>query len=119
MNQHTIAKIAMVAHSVNRAYCQAIGDYSQHEWDEAPEWQRESAINGVKFHIENPNASPSASHENWLREKREQGWKYGPVKDPNAKTHPCCVPYEDLPIEQRVKDYLFIGVVRSMMELYS
>lgn len=112
MNYETIAR---VAHEVNRAYCAACGDLSQPAWEDAPEWQRKSAINGVAFHAANPDASPSASHESWLAEKRADGWSYGPVKDPAKKEHPCFVPYEQLPVEQKVKDYLFSAVCRQML----
>lgn len=110
----TFEEIARVAHEVNRAYCQAIGDNSQPDWEGAPDWQRKSAINGVMFHVEHPNAAPSASHEQWMLEKERDGWEYGEVKDQHAKTHPCMVPYHALPAEDRVKDYLFIAVVRAL-----
>jgi hypothetical protein len=106
--------IACVCHEVNRAYCEALGDTSQLPWEEAPEWQRASAISGVNFHIDDPHASPSASHDNWLAEKLRDGWTYGPVKDPETKQHPCCVPYDALPVEQRAKDYIFAAIVRAM-----
>ena len=109
--------IAEVAHETNRVYCQTIGDYSQPTWDAAPDWQRTSAVNGVQFHIDNPEAGCSASHESWLKEKEEAGWKYGEVKDPDKKEHPCFVPYEELPPEQKVKDALFVGVVRALKVL--
>ena len=109
-----IQKIAQVAHETNRAFCQSIGDDSQPSWENAPDWQKLSAIDGVNFHIANPNSKPEDSHNNWLRLKYADGWKYGTVKDPDKKEHPCCVSYEQLPIEQRVKDFLFLGVVRAM-----
>lgn len=107
--------IAKVCHEVNRAYCASIGDLSQPSWDDAPEWQRTSAVNGVKFTRENPGATPADSHNSWLEEKRADGWKYGPAKDPEKKEHPCFVPYDELPAEQRTKDYLFQAVVRSLI----
>ncbi|UKH48585.1 hypothetical protein [Vibrio phage vB_ValP_FGH] len=110
----TIEQIAKVAHEINAAFCLAYGDTSQPSWENAPDWQRESAINGVKFHIQNPDASPSASHDNWLKEKVADGWVYGEVKDPEAKTHPCCVEYDELPPEQKAKDYLFKQTVHSL-----
>lgn len=110
----SITFIAKVAHEINRAYCEALGDNSQPAWEQAPNWQRDSAINGVRFHLDNPNASPSHSHESWLAEKAATGWKYGPVKDPEAKEHPCFVPYDELPVEQRAKDYLFRAVVHVL-----
>lgn len=111
MNLEAIAKIC---HEVNRAYCAALGDNSQPAWEEAPEWQRKSAVTGVEFTLANPNAAASDSHESWLREKALDGWRYGPVKNPTTKEHPCFVPYLELPVEQRTKDYLFQAVVRSV-----
>jgi len=108
-----IIDIAELCHEVNRAYCQGIGDNSQSAWKDAPEWQRDSAVNGVRFHMDNPNADPSDSHDNWLAEKVAGGWVYGEVKDAELRTHPCIMAYEDLPQEQRVKDSLFIAVVHT------
>lgn len=106
--------IAQICHEANRAYCKTIGDNSQPSWEDAPDWQKKSAINGVNFHLDNPGSAPSQSHENWLKEKVASGWKYGPIKDPEKKEHPCCVPYDQLPVEQRRKDSLFIAVVESL-----
>lgn len=105
-----IAMIARIAHEVNRAYCASIGDHSQPKWEDAPDWQKDSAMNGVEFHLNN-ETTPEQSHKNWLKQKVEDGWIYGPVKDPDLKLHPCMVPYENLPVEQRTKDYLFKAVV--------
>jgi hypothetical protein len=113
-NMMSIENIAQFAHEINKAYCEAIGDSSQPTWEDAPEWQKSSAIAGVKFHLENPNAGPDASHNSWLKQKEEEGWKYGPVKNPETKEHPCYVPYEQLPVEQKAKDYLFKQVIHSL-----
>ena len=110
---NTIARAARVAHEANRAYCQAIGDDSQLPWDDAPQWQRDSAINGVRFHRANPGATPENSHESWLAEKVANGWEYGPVKDAEAKKHPCCVPFDDLPVAQKAKDFIFRAIAHA------
>ena len=110
-----LVAIARVCHEGNRAYCQSIGDDSQPSWNDTPEWQKDSAVKGVHFHLLNPDAGPAASHESWLTEKRLAGWKYGPVKDAEKKEHPCFAPYEDLPKEQQTKDALFIAVVHAMV----
>ena len=107
-------QIARVAHEVNRAYCQAIGDNSQPTWEDAPEWQRSSAANGVQFHAANPKAGPDHSHNEWLREKTAAGWKFGTVKDAEKKEHPCFVPYDALPVEQKAKDFIFRAIVHAL-----
>lgn len=111
MNVYQIAK---AAHDINRAYCQAIGDNSQPAWDDAPDWQKKSAVTGVEFHIDNPGAHPADSHDNWMREKISDGWVWGEVKCPDMLEHPCLVPYNDLPQKQKAKDYIFRQVVHSL-----
>lgn len=109
--------IAQVAHAINAAYCCSLGDESQPKWDEAPEWQKQSALNGVAMHIANPSATPEQSHENWLKHKQAEGWTFGEEKDVEAKTHPCMLPYAELPQEQKSKDYLFRAVVHALKDL--
>lgn len=114
----TIEEVAAVCHQVNKAFCQSIGDVSQAEWEFAPEWQRDSAIRGVKAHIDSGlTMLPQDSHESWMREKAEAGWVYGEIKNPEAKTHPCMIPYSDLPTEQKAKDFLFREVVHCLVKL--
>lgn len=105
---------AELCHEANRAYCKALGDDSQPHWGDAPDWQRASAIAGVEFHIANPDAGPSHSHDSWLRQKEADGWKHGPVKDAEKKEHPCFVPYDQLPPEQKAKDYIFGAIVKTI-----
>lgn len=108
-----IFEIARICHEANRALCLSHGDESQPSWSEAPGWQKDSAVNGVIFHLSGDHP-PSASHENWMAEKRAAGWVYGPKKNPEAKEHPCMVPFSDLPPEQQAKDHLFVAIVRAM-----
>src|SRR5690606_38533513 len=67
-NKNMIHQIAKTCHNVNKAYCESIGDTSQPTWEEAPEWQRQSAIEGVLFHLK-ADRSPSESHVNWMKDK--------------------------------------------------
>ena len=110
----TTEQIAKVCHDANKSYCQSIGDNSQAAWEDAPEWQRSSAIVGVKFCSDNPDAPPSANHDSWMKQKTEEGWKFGPVKNVEAKEHPCYLPYEELPEEQKKKDSLFKAICASL-----
>ena len=107
----SIEYLASLTHNINMAYCELMGDSTQREWGSATEWQRASAVNGVRFHLANPDATPADSHISWLKEKELTGWVYGPVKDEVAKEHPCMVDYDLLPVSQRAKDYLFKALV--------
>lgn len=110
----TPERIARVCHEANRGLCNAQGDFSQPSWEDAPAWQKDSAIAGVRFALANPKAVPEDQHLSWLAQKIKEGWTYGPEKDPAKKTHPCMLPYESLPAEQRAKDALFLAVVRAL-----
>ena len=112
-----VEDIAAVTHEANRALCETHGDFSQPMWGSAPEWQRESALKGVEFHLANPDATEAASHEEWMRHKEAEGWTYGPVKDPEKKQHPCMVPHHELPPEQQAKDRLFKAIVNALRPL--
>lgn len=106
--------IARVCHEANRAICEAAGDFSQKTWDQAEEWQRSSAIAGAMFALANPDAPASAQHDAWSYAKSKDGWVYGTTKDAAAKTHPCLVPFDQLPFEQKVKDFVFKAIVKAI-----
>lgn len=109
--------IAAFAHEVNRAYCESMGDHSQPTWKDAPDEQKQSAVDGVIFHRLNPQATPEQSHKMWMAGKLARGWKHGKEKDNQNKTHPCLLPFAHLPPEQRAKDFLFKTVVRQLSDL--
>ncbi|MEE8206867.1 MAG: hypothetical protein V3T82_07950 [Nitrospinaceae bacterium] len=107
LGEDQIILIAVAAHEANKRYCESLKDTSQLPWNEAPDWQKESAIAGVNFHIENPDADDAASHESRLAQKEADGWVFGEIKDEEAKTHPCMVAFDKLPPEQQKKDGIF------------
>ncbi len=108
-----VEAIAMICHEANMAYCIALGDFSQKHWEDAADWQQESAIKGVEFALAGTR-TPAEQHEAWLADKAADGWTYGTVKDADRKTHPCFVAYDKLPLEQRRKDALFGAVVSAL-----
>lgn len=118
-----IVTIAKVCHDANRSFCEAIGDHSQPPWESAPQWQKDSAFSGVQMHLRHLargiDIQPSTSHENWVLDKLQDGWKYGPVKDTTKKEHPCIVPFDQLPPHQQMKDYLFAAIVKAFWKANS
>ena len=110
----TPAHIAIICHEANRAFCSINGDDSQSSWYGAEEWQRQSAIKGAEFAASNPDAPASAQHDAWMKDKLDDGWKFGPLKDAAKKEHPCLVPFESLPEFQQKKDHLFKAIVKAL-----
>lgn len=57
-------------------------------------------------------------HEVWAETRINQGWSYGEKRDDELKTHPCIVPYEQLPESE--KDYdrnTSVGTLKLIMKL--
>ena len=106
--------IAQACHEANKVWCEANGDFSQKHFEEAEGWQQDSAIDGVKFRLANPDAKEDAQHNAWMESKIKDGWVYGEVKDSEKKTHPCLVPFEELPLYQQKKDKLFSAIVDAL-----
>lgn len=43
-------------------------------------------------------------HDVWAQGRIVEGWTYGEQRDDKQKTHPCLVPYEELPDAEREYD---------------
>ena len=43
-------------------------------------------------------------HEVWAQSRISQGWSYGEERNDTLKTHPCLVPYEELPETEKAYD---------------
>jgi hypothetical protein len=58
-------------------------------------------------------------HDVWARKRVDDGWRFGANRNDEAKTHPCLVPYDELPeseksydremVEQVVKAAVLLG----------
>lgn len=109
----THEQIARVAHEANRALRSILAEPGDNPaWEDAPETTRQSTTLGVKGAL--AGNTPEQSHQGWLDFKAAHGWTYGPVKDEAKREHPCFLPYDQLPPEQRVKDALYLAIVRAL-----
>lgn len=54
-------------------------------------------------------------HEVWSAERIRTGWRYGEKRDDELKTHPCLVPYEELPESEKEYDRQTAGQTLKMI----
>ncbi len=120
MNEILLAtQIAEVCHAANIVLQINTDDVVSDPWNELPPELQQSTINGVLMLFENPSTSPECLHENWKKDKEAAGYVYGKTKDDDKKTHPCLVPYGDLPKSQRDKDLLFKTICMAYIGIYA
>ena len=78
-----------------------------------------STLDGVRVYIKsNGSITPETQHEEWMKSKLAGGWVYGKEKNIVKKTHPCLVPYNELPVEEQVKDYIFQLAIERELDKY-
>ena len=109
-----IDDIARVCHEANRALCATQGDFAHESWTNSEMWVKDSARAGVSHALMSPNTTAAEFHEHWMDSKFRDGWKFGTTKDSVARTHPCLVPWSELPSEHRAKDKLFLAIVAAL-----
>lgn len=108
-------EIARVVHAAQRELQIILGDpWPAPPWDEAPDYQVRQATDSVAALLADPGRTPEQNHQGWAQRMRAAGWRYGPVKDTRARTHPCLVPFADLPEPEQRKNYLFIAITRAL-----
>ena len=113
----TVEQIAGITHELNSEYCHVLGDDSHRTWDDAAPSLRNSVIAGVRFQLANPECSARESHEAWMAFKLSDGWVFGAKKDAEEKTHPALESWDSLPLEDQIKDVLFVQTVRALVPL--
>jgi hypothetical protein len=55
-------------------------------------------------------------HDRWMKEKKENGWKYGEVRDNDKKITPYLLPYEDLDEDAKDLDRNAVNAIPEIME---
>jgi hypothetical protein len=54
-------------------------------------------------------------HERWMQEKLDTGWKYAKETAKPKKRHKLLVPWEDLPPEEKEKDYVLVKGIPQIL----
>lgn len=66
-----------------------------------------SDISNIELPSELINLAESIAknvHEVWSKNRMDEGWTYGPVRNDEKKETPCLVPYEELPEIEKAYD---------------
>ena len=57
-------------------------------------------------------------HEVWAQNRLDEGWVYGEQRNDTLKTHPCLIPYEELPeVEKEYDRNTAFGTLRLISKL--
>ena len=57
-------------------------------------------------------------HEVWAESRINQGWTYGEKRNDELKTHPCLIPYEELPeVEKDYDRNTAVGTLKLILKL--
>jgi ryanodine receptor 2 len=58
------------------------------------------------------------AHDVWAAQRLRDGWTFGPRRDDAAKTHPCLVPYDQLPDSEKQYDRNAVeGTLQAVLAL--
>lgn len=114
LDEAAVARIAEVMHEAVRAWQKANGQKPSPSWARAPKWMKDSSVASVAWRASNPEAPASAQHDQWLQQKKADGWKFGKAKDAVKKTHPMMIPYAQLPEFEKRKDALVNAVIDAL-----
>lgn len=114
--------IARDVHEHNRTGLQAIlrDDAPSQPWDCELPWIKAKTIEAVGVirkaiaDREDRDVTCRQLHESWVTWRKSLGWKYGKEKDYIRKTHPCIMPWENLPEAQKAKTELMYDVVARL-----
>ena len=58
----------------------------------------------------NRKSSPEELHDDWVKAYEDMGWRYGPTRNVDARTHPDMVAFGELDPRERDKDAVFVAL---------
>lgn len=80
-------------------------------WNDREEAFREQFLGVIEMMCSpDRKSSPEELHDDWVIAYEEMGWRYGPERDREAKTHPDMVPFNDLEQREQDKDAVFVAL---------
>jgi len=115
MDENAIWNIAKIVWEADKGFVEMASLIEVPHWEEAEDWQRDKVCSDVAYLLEYENAPESALHDIWVDAMREHGWKHGEKIDKEQHTHPHLLPYNELPIEEKIRNNLMWTLVRKFI----
>ena len=57
-------------------------------------------------------------HDVWAAQRIADGWRFGKARDDISKSHPCLVPYDELPDSEKTYDRVMVEqVIKAVVAL--
>lgn len=112
MEDSDVIVIASMVSDINKFY-----DPGTLSWDEMDDEYKERVMSGVRVAIASPDLDPEHNHISWFNKMGADGWIFGEVKDAVAKTHPSMVPWVELHPSERIKNSMFLRMVKGCVDL--
>lgn len=106
-----VQNIARLCHEANRVLQISLSEEVNPKWDELSDDLKDSTYIGVLNALD--GSTPEKMHESWVIERRSQGWTYGHPLDRVKKIHPNLIPYDELSLDQKLKDTMFLAIVSN------
>lgn len=108
VNKVKAIAIAKVYHQMRKALCETYADYTQKDWEQCEQWERDIEIE----YVENWKCYPDDTlavfhHERFIANMSRKGWSYGETPNREDKKHPVLAQYSDLPCFQKIFDEIF------------
>jgi len=96
----TPQQLARLCHEADRVLCSMQGDARVSPWETLDEKTQDEVVAAVREVLEHPELTDEARHARWLRQRREAGWIYGPVRSIPGRTDPALLEYGALSSER-------------------
>lgn len=114
-----INQIAQECHLKNDELMLANGEVpNSTSWHEMDDHMKDMNIKSVKKALLNPNLTAKDMHDEWMKNKIADGWRYGITKDADQKTHPLIIDFDKMNDIDKLKDQIFIDVVNKYRPQY-
>ena len=111
MSELTVRRAEFVYDAARLAAAAAKAPIVPVPWDEREDAFRAQFRDVIERQCsENRSRSPEELHGSWMQAYFSMGWVYGDVHDPEKKTHPDLVPYDQLGKLEQDKDSVFIAL---------